>query len=281
MKLSVVVSVCGQHALADKAIRLLLENRTDPNTRVVIIDNGGDFTEWDGFGEQDVYVIRPSQNIGVYPTFKMGMDATTDEVVAFFHSDLMVTERGYDDKLLSTFRMNPDLGLVGFVGSTEIDAAGGRGGGTTSNFQGNEYFLNDVDDHTLGHWAGSPASAHGRTDAGYTNAAVVDGCAMVLRRTAWEKIGYRENFPPHHFYDRLISTQMLEAGFKVAVLGIECDHISGQTVGGEKYFNFAKEWCEKNGIFGADNPDHVVYTQAEHQWLTEYRDQKHLVPIRV
>lgn len=295
MKLTVVFTVLGQHDIATLAIRNALECLEDQETNIVVVDNGGDYE----FPDQNdrVTVERamdhdPARyiNMGVYPVFKYAMDSlpTVDgDVVAFFHSDLIVVEHGFDVSILHSFRAHPDLGLLGFVGSNEIDSNGGRGGGTTSNFQGGEYYGYSRDGGEAGHWVGSVAEAHGRRDAGYTNAAVVDGCAMIIRRDAWKKIGFRDKFPPHHFYDRLISTQMLEAGYRVAVLGIECDHLGGQTVSREqRYPDMAREWCERNVSpqFFVGSPtswDMTVYREAEKQWLMEYRDRKHMVPTRV
>lgn len=296
MRLTIVVPVLGQHAMANVALKLLLENATDPNTRILVIDNGGDYQPAIGPTAR-VELFRPMQgldtfeprpkNIGVYPTFPCGMANSEDaDIVAFFHSDIMVVEKGFDKRILDTFESHPTVGLIGFVGSNEIDYNGGRGGGTCSNFQGNGYNVNGVvnkEEDGVVEWQGSPAQAHGRREMGWSRAAVVDGCVMIIRRTAWNKIGYRDNFPPHHFYDRLISTQMLEAGFEVLVLGVAFDHISGQTVGGEGYNNFAREWSESKGLKPAEGAswDSVVYNEAEKQWLSEYRDQKHLIPVRV
>lgn len=274
MKLSIVIPVLGQHELATFAIQKLLENISDPNTDIVVIDNGRDYTF--PFPSEKVKVIRPEKNIGVYPAFKFGFDFIDSDILAFFHSDLIVDEKSFDVRIVREFIADSRLGLVGFVGSDEIDFNGGRGGGTTSFFQGNKY----EDGKNV--WIGSPAEAHGRRNSGTTPAAVVDGCAMIIRRTAWEKFGARADFPPHHFYDRLISTQMLEAGFGVAVMGIACDHISGQTVSKEtRYGDMAKEWCEVRDISMTHNWDDAVYKEAEKMWLEEYRDRKHLIPIMV
>ena len=283
MKLTVVFTVLGQHEMATLAVRQALENATMPGTRVVVADNGRDYNPRDQIADERLSVYAMEKNIGVYPVFDWGMRNTTSEVVAFLHSDLIIAEKGYDQRILNEFVARTDLGLMGFVGSNEIDHNGGRGGGTTSNFLGGQYFTND---HTF---AGTPAEAHGMRNAGYTNAAVVDGCAMVIRREAWNKIGFREKFPPHHFYDRLISTQMLEAGYKVCVLGIACDHLGGQTVSREqRYPDMAEEWSHRNikqdryvGDPGNISWDMTVYREAEFQWLREYRDRKHLVPLRV
>lgn len=291
MHLTVVVTVLGQHEMATLAIRKLVENCGDARTTIVVIDNGGDYTFPDNNNrvivERRIGEDLKAMNMGVYPVFQYAMDllpTVSGEIVAFFHSDLIVVDKNFDVAIIGAFVARPKLGLVGFVGSNEIDWHGGRGGGTTSNFQGGIYRKegDEVAGVSTASWMGSPAEAHGMRNAGLTNAAVVDGCAMVVRREAWRKIGYRPDFPPHHFYDRLISTQMLEAGYEVAVLGIACDHISGQTVAKEERYNdLAKEWCEKNGIPMTHNYDDAIYREAEKRWLYEYREQKKIVPVSV
>lgn len=292
MKLTIVVTVLGQHEMATLAIRKMVENCSDPITNIVVVDNGGDYE----FPDESPRVVVERRlgadgkaiNQGVYPVFKYAMDIlpTVDgDVVMFFHSDMMINERGFDFRILAEFIARKDLGLLGLVGSNEIDSNGGRGGGTTSNFAGLAYSSPGFEYV----WHGSPAEAHGMRNAGFTNAAVVDGCAMALTREAWRRIGFREDFPPHHFYDRLISTQVIEAGLKVGVLGIACDHLGGQTVSREgRYHDVAREWSEKNvtpdryvGDPGNWSWDLTVYRAGEFMWLREYRDKKHMVPMRV
>lgn len=291
MKLSVVISVHNQQPLAVTCFKHIRDNveYLGYETEFIIIDNGSTqaIREDDFLGAT---VVRNEKNIGVYPTFKQGFEVAKGDIVAFFHSDLVIYEKGWNNRVIQAFKENPALGLLGFVGSNEIDLNGGRGGGTMSNFQGNT-----ITDGARS-WTGSPAHAHGKTITQFFRGAVVDGCAMIIHRSAWERIGYRENFPPHHFYDRLISTQMLEAGYWVGVLGIACDHISGQTVNQEQgYADMGEEWIEKKkdsvvemiinsepAMVISNRPtDQKIYMIAERMWLNEYRDNKHLVPIRI
>lgn len=292
MQLTIVYTVLGQHDLATLAISNALENCSDTLTNIVVVDNGGDYEypyETNGrvIVERriDTETLKP-MNMGVYPVFKYAFDVLSDvvtgDIVAFLHSDLIITEKGFDARIIAEFTVHKALGLIGFVGSNEIDNKGGRGVGTTSNFQGFAYTHNEGTEDNTQIWRGSPAEAHGMRNAGFTPAAVVDGCAMVVSREAWKRIGFREDFPPHHFYDRLISTQMLEHHLEVGVLGIACDHISGQTVAKEsRYSDLAKEWCEKNGVAPTHNHDDAIYREAEKRWLYEYRQVKGIVPVRV
>ncbi len=285
MKLSVVIPVMNQHPMFRAVFGQLL-NASSPETEFIIIDNGSNIPlegciSVDGkllstFADRKIRVIRNEKSIGVYPTFDQGMKAATGDIVAFFHSDLIVWEKDWDKRVIQQFDITPPLGLIGFIGSNEIDSNGGRGGGTTSQFMG--LSLGSPE----GSWSGSPASAHGMTNAGYTRGAVVDGCAMILRRSAWDAIGVKADFPLHHFYDRLISCQMLEKGFHVGILGIACDHISGQTVNQEpSYTDIAREWCEAHGLgMEGHNWDTTIYLEAERRFLREYRNQKAILPVK-
>lgn len=276
MRLGIVVTVLGQHEMVRVALQQLLENKTNPETEIIVVDNGGDFQPPAG-----VSLSQPSSNLGVYPVFKYAFDNFTDfDVLAFLHSDVMVVEKGFDQRIIDSFEARKSLGMIGFIGSNEIDQAGGRGVGTMGNFQGFTYQSAGASPTLV--WQGSPAEAHGRRMAAEAAAAVVDGCVMIIRREAWEDIGYREDFPPHHFYDRLISTQLLERHWAIIVMGVAFDHLGGQTVSREqRYPDMAQEWCRRRNILMEGNWDNTVYKHAEIAWLREYRDLKHLVPIRV
>ena len=288
-KLSIVIPYLNQYELLVSNLKQLLAV-TSSNVEIILIDNGSD-TPMQLKGKfEGIKVVRNEKNIGVYPTFKQGFDVATGDIVAFFHSDLVVWDMDWEKRILAEFENNKRLGMIGFFGSTEIDWYGGRGQGVTSNFQGRT-LINQEGQLTHGiapeMWVGSIASAHMfcKEYDGFTNASVIDGCAMIIRREAWNDIGYREKFVPHHFYDRLISCQLLEKKWDIGVLGIACDHFSGQTVGHEKSYNdMAEEWCRNNilNIFWRKdyNWDGTMYDEAERRFLLEYRTQKHLIPIK-
>lgn len=286
--LSVVISVLNQTDMAKTCYSEIIKNSINPLTEFIVIDNGSDSPlKQEDFPKARIF--RNEHNIGVYPTFKQGMEISLGGIVAFLHSDVVIWEKGWDERVISAFNQNQRLGLLGFIGSTEIDDLGGRGGGTASNFQGKILCSLDSTAEKGKSWIGSSWDKHGGHTIGYMNSSVVDGCVMVIERKAWNRIGYRDDFPPHHFYDRLISTQMLEAGFTVATLGIEFDHISGQTVNQEKkYQHMAYEWLiwnTKDIIDDSFDPDHNydvdMYKYAEEKWLREYKYNKHLIPIKV
>lgn len=287
MTLDLFVPILNQHDLARVALGCAADG-IGAETRIVVIDNGSDERFPTRF-----FLLRNEKNTGVYPTFKQGLENSSADVLGFIHSDLIIQEQNWDRRVLDAFEQNPKLGLLGFIGSNEIDGAGGRGLGTASNFLGIKFRGTD-DVRGYLEWTGSPAEAHGKRLEVGMRAAVVDGCAMFFRREALEQIGFREDFPVHHFYDKLMSCQTLEAGWEVGVLGVGCDHISGQTANTQtKYHDASQEWFRLRGVntfeevasrYGVRVPtswDEATYSVAEKLWLSEYRDQKHLIPIKV
>jgi SAM-dependent methyltransferase len=270
MKLAIVVPFVNDYPLIRAAADSLARHRVLEETEVVALDNGS-AERGDISGARTVHL---PENIGNYPVFERLPEWISPEsdLVAVLHSDLFVHEYGFDRRIVEAFAAHPYLGLLGFVGSNEIDPAGGRGLGTVSNFQG----------MAIAGRQGTPAEVHGRRMDGLERAAVVDGCAMVFRRSMLAAIRHDPNFPPHHFYDRLLSCQVMELGYMIGVLGIACDHISGQTAGSASYAALARRWCLRHlGMENPANPDLEIYLQAEARWLREYRERKRLVPVRV
>lgn len=315
MKLSIVIGVLNQFELSCEAIRLAIQNANRPeDIQLIVIDNGSDslFIDYlQGLPEMsDVRqaietvgffdVVRNDVNTGNYPMFDQARGHARGDVVAFFHSDVFVWQKGWDEQVLAQFEGQPQLGLMGFIGSTELDNWGGRGMGTISNMQGRAVKKADG-----GEWRGSAGAIHGKVSSGMTiDGSVVDGCVMIFRRSVLEQLPMREDYPPHHFYDRLMSAQVIELGFKIGILGIEFDHVSGQVANTQskwqatsaEWFKLKhgidtpQQWAEKfdDWVKRGNSPskgkvpdqwDYCAYLEAERLFLQEYRDQKHLVPI--
>ena len=197
MKLSIVIPAFNTPELLIKCLELIKENSTT-NPRVIVIDNGSKPPLAEAIPlEMGLYTIMDynKANTGNYPIYEQALRWTGDDVIAYLHSDLFVYEKGWDFRILEAFRSNYKLGLTGFVGSNEIDIMGGRGYGTMSNFQGRK----------TGQWQGSSAEEHGKRITDLQSAAVLDGCSLIFRKIALQDIGFRADFPPHHFYDRLFS----------------------------------------------------------------------------
>jgi glycosyltransferase involved in cell wall biosynthesis len=274
-RITVVIPVLNQFPLLRQNLELLTKENSPEDFDVLIIDNGSD--EEFHTDIPNVSVIRFDEPIGVYPCFQVGLENTDSEILCFMHSDFFFWNPRWYKQIEGAFNGNSKLGLVGCIGSDDWSYNGGRGGGTMGSFQGK----------TIGDkWSGSHISGHGKDITGrLQNAVQVDGCCMIFRRQALQSIGFRDDIY-FHFYDRIMSAQILEKGWKIAVLGIECDHVSNQTAGNEsaKYWPAAKKFCIEHNIpFPEDteNFDSIIYQDAEQRYLKEWRDEKHFFPMRL
>lgn len=271
MTLLVIVLIHNRFDLAADVMRQLRQV-TDEAT-IVIVDNGSAHSIADEPWAEGFGVLRVAENFGNYPVFSLGKSLAGPlkaDVLAFLHSDLFVWEQGWDRRVREAFERDPKLGLIGVVGSSEIDENGGRGSGTVLNFQGRR--------------GGGRAEDHGRRETGLVPAAVVDGCAMIFRRECLDALEDRETFPPHHFYDRLLSCQALEAGWRVGVLGVAVDHLGGQTAVLEPGWHaLCEQWCRQRGAAPPTEGgwELMLYREAEKTFLQEYRYTKGFIPLRV
>lgn len=280
------------------AVDYLTKNAVFGSTRPVIIDNAS-VQPYDCCKEMNskkIEVIRNEENIGFYQPLKQLYDAYPDEeYIGIMHNDLMLYEKGWDRRMMEAFADDPKLGLIGLCGSREVDERGGRGGYTVCNFMGRDVQVGDQI------WKGQDPSA-GRRIEGLEPAIVLDSLFMLFRR---EVIPYLvkdtekwEDITLAHFYDRIMPIRTIEAGYRVAVIGSDCDHIGGMTTtGNERYRDDCIKFLDARGIAWRDNgsndiaaealdernipcgnPETQMYLIAEHRYLSEYRDEKKFLP---
>lgn len=266
------------HELTRVAVDHLTKNAVFGSTRPVIIDNAS-VQPYDCCKEMNgkkIDVIRNEKNLGFYVPLKQLFEKYPDEeYIGIMHNDLMLYEKGWDRRMMEAFAEDPKLGLIGLCGSREVDERGGRGGYTVCNFMGLEVPVKDQI------WKGQDSSA-GRRIEGLEPAMVLDSLFMLFRRDViphlektwedWDQITLA------HFYDRIMPLRTIEAGYRVAVIGSDCDHIGGlTTTGNERYRDDCIQWLQERGI-PYDNPETEMYLVAERRYLSEYRDEKKFLP---
>ena len=317
IKFSIVVGVLNNPELARTTLKMMLGNLSrSEETELIVIDNGSDvpFT-LDGMempGSAEIRIVRNEVNSGNYPLFFQANEIAKGEIIAFMHSDVFVYQKGWDESVRAQFEIRNKMGLLGFIGSTQLDAHGGRGLGTVSNMQGRMTMeattVQNAALETRKSWSGSRGDVHGKQDAGMTvDGSVVDGCVMIFRKSVFDQIEFKPQYACHHFYDRLMSCQVIELGYTIGILGVEFDHVSGQTANTQqKWQDTSAAWFKIN--LGIDTPqewakvredwvqrgrmnpsagkvpdqwDYAAYLEGEYQFLKEYRDEKHLVPLHM
>lgn len=273
------VGVLNRFEVARECLEALAANSTD-DCLMVAIDNGSDSPlheqRWLPVG---VRVKVNPENTGNWALFGEALhlrdlfDPTQRlghlTAIAVLHSDLIVWEKGWDRRVEAAFLADERLGLLGFVGAKEIVPGGGRRI-VMVNFQGIR---------------GTHARDHGFQLPTLEPAACVDGCAMVFRpeflRGAWDP-----DWPPHHFYDKELSCRALASGWRVAFLGVACDHLGGETVNREpKYHELARRWCLERGVAPhpdtPENWDRAVYLEAQRRFVRRWEQEQSFLPVNV
>lgn len=275
MKLAAVVYSTDHEFYTGMAVQYLRAATRSEDSSIVVIDNGSG-VPFQPIGDINV---RYEENIGGNAVFHRWLtddwfEGDPPDILAFLHCDLMIHEAYWDQRVINAFEQDPQLGLVGFVGSNQIDNLGGRGSGTMLNYYG--AFFEGIG-------SGSPAEHHGRTIKDLRPAAVVDHCSMIFRRSVLEQLTPQEgNFAPEHFYDRILSCETIERGHHVAVLGIGCDHFSGGIGPGMASADaLRKRWLESEGIaYDPADSYTAVYVESEQRFFRKYRDNG-FFPFRV
>lgn len=266
-RLAAIVYSTNNLAYTQLALEHVLITHCSQCTEIVAVDNGSPEPYPDDLPGD--LLIRYEQNIGGNAVFHRWLiddwfDGDPPEFLAFFHCDLMIHEVGWDKRVLAAFDADPQLNLIGFVGSNEIDEFGGRGGGTMLNYAG-KFFE--------GIGQASPAEHHGRRMTGLEPAAVLDHCAMIFRRTALENITPQEGYyAPEHFYDKIMSCEILEQGGHVAVLGVSVDHFSGGIGAGVAQAEALRiQWLNDQGVIYPEGRSHdAVYIESERRFKNRF-----------
>lgn len=298
------IPVVDGHALTKAVLDSLDRTVTGSDFLVVIIDNKSDKPyqpeDWTHYSFP-VDIIRLPKNKGYYaPLQDLFRDYPDDELIGLAHNDLIYYEHGWNERMEHSFAMDEKLALVGLCGSSEIDERGGRGGGTVCFFRGGDV---QIGDRVI---RGQSQDA-GRRTTDLVPSACLDSLFMMFRRKAIPDLITKKdpwkNITLAHFYDRIWPVRLVEKGWHVATLGVECDHLGGMTTAGNvRYRDDCIKWLDERkepwrindngeGIIAAEkldprnipcgNPETQMYLVAESRYLTEYLDGKHFIPMRV
>lgn len=271
MKVTLCVPFVDTWDITKHCIEKIVENTTEP-IELIMIDNGSDENYKDRMqkltdnGLIEFVYKRNSENLGVLPTFKQGLEKATGDIICFIHSDVLIQERGWSEQVREAFEQNAQLGLAGLFGAVGVGNNGGRVR-SQSNMLGKEWGACECHTEAWMH--------HSEHMTGISPATILDAVGMFFSRKALESLVNSDMFadfrPPNHFHDRIMPLKLIDMGYKIATIGIGFDHYSGATANSsDNYRQIAKKWCEDHGVATTDAPDQDVYNEAERLFFKEF-----------
>jgi hypothetical protein len=183
---------------------------------------------------------------------------TDADVIAYFHSDLHVLEKDWDQRVLAEFE-DDSVAVVGFVGATQL----GHPDIYKVPYDFRQLARGDV-------WSNlTDAEVHGQRETGTRCVAVVDSCAVIVRRKLLVRLdGWPVKRYPNssHCSDLWICLSALRLNCNIRMVGISCVHRSGGK--GEA----GTTWLDARGGDAAMHQD-------AHRLI--YSDFKTILPVRV
>jgi hypothetical protein len=270
------VPVVDGHELTQNLIDTLQLVTVPENFRLVIVDNNSD-TPYvrKNFGDSKfpIDVFHNKLNTGYYfPLLELAKVYPKEEYIGLIHNDMVLYTQNWNEVMEQCFKNDPKLGLIGLCGSSEIDERGGRGGGTMCFFRGAQVHIGN------GQYLQGQSQAAGLRITDLRPSLILDSLFMMFRASVIPSLNIDWDITLAHFYDRIWPIRTIEAGFRVATLGIECDHLGGMTcTANERYRDDCIKWLTQRGI-DFDNPETEMYLVAERRYLSEYREEKHFLP---
>lgn len=278
-KMVTVVTGVDDYELAEISTYWLRINSNSEVNTILLIDNGS-YTPLPKYHADVLY--RYEKNSGGYHMMHDILPKLPDlvgevDTIAFFHCDTIIRESDWDYRVLDEFSRDPKLALVGFLGSAGCDINGMYAAPIVRNFKGDVYHR----------WNGE------KLDSGYQTglilreskpAAFLDHCALVFDIKHLKTLKpQRGNYSPWHYYDRILCLLVLEAGLHIKYVGVLMDHFcNGTGIGLDNLREIGREWLKEEGLY--DNEETIdlnLYAEAERRFMTEFRDEKGMVPCSV
>lgn len=164
-------------------------------------------------------IVRGKSVVEAYQQIK---ETTGQEIIGYVHDDVFCQESDWDTRVIREFN-DPKVGLVGLGGATQHGAADIYRSPYSLTQVGRSGFLSNMRE----------AEVHGQRFKGECDIAVVDGFAMFIRRDVLTKAGGwpLDSVIDYIAYDYWISCMTRRLGYKIRLVGIQCDHLGGKSTG--------------------------------------------------
>lgn len=189
-------------------------------------------------------LVVPHRNI--LDAYQWAYENCHADILGYVHDDLICEEMDWRERVLAEFE-NPAVGVVGFAGAPGFCHPS----------------MKTFDPHAMGRIGFrsnlEDAEVHGRRDAGTSNAVVLDGLALFIRRAALDAIG---GWPlgrgvGYFMYAEWLCCATRRAGYGIRVVGVRVNHLGGRSTGLNP--NLKVDWEEEHkALWNEFSPGHII-----------------------
>lgn len=276
MRITVVVPILNQQAVSQEFLDTLRASEGEAKLPLLIVDNGSNppVRDWlKGLRDQDL-VIRNEENVGVMPALNQAYDVAKrySDFIFYTHNDVMIYEKGWDEKLVRILSEQQNIGVAGFYGAKGI----GTPGIYQSPYQQSQMIrIENVSNcHRM-----DPVHGYRPIRGGQEveEVAVMDGFSLIVNVELLNKLGgFDRRYPIHHMYDNDICLESLDKGYRNIVIAMDALHYGGRTDVGE-------DWTKNIGMSKQEvhTAAHPVFYEKWHQAHKEAGNHKIAMPVRV
>jgi hypothetical protein len=193
-------------------------------------------------------------NMGLINSMQYAYKESNHEVIIFMHNDLFLYDYQWVRVIQGVFEhASTNVGLVGTFGAKGCSNDGGR-------FECYSNML-EAEIHSYRMLSGDRQEV-----------TVLDGMLMACSRAMLDAgNGVDIEYSIHHFYDKDLSLESIQRGFRNYVVGIPVHHESGITANGQLF----NDWANKH--FG-DDGQMALYLKNERRFISKW---SHALPMRV
>lgn len=205
-----------------------------------------------------VYDATKGEEAGFLAKCQRGYEESTADIVGYVHNDLIIHESGWEARVLREFEW-PTVAVVGFVGATGLGHP---------DIYRTPYMYTQLARYGVVSNM-TDAEVHGQRDDGPRAVAVLDSCAIFVRRSFLQRLG---GWPLHtmpnssHCTDLWICGLAHKLGRQVRMVGVSCTHASGGKG------DAGSKWLDARG------GDERVHRQAH---VAVYDILRGVLPLRV
>lgn len=251
MSLSIVTAVCGKNEVTKEWLDTTIA-RCAESHELIVVSNGSssdeveelshwldELRQYQGWATR---LIKYTDPMGTTAAFEHGARVSRRSIVAMLHNDLEIKENNWDQKVMSffddtvvyrnlVFANQYHAGVCGFVGAKRLGA---------SDIYQSPYQLQQLARFDV-YSSQDDAELHGKKIDSPVRVAVLDGMALILRRSVFDEVRGFDLKYIHHMYDNDLCLKVMKAGYHNWVLPIEVHHRGGMTSCGSEYGQWARD----------------------------------------